>query len=110
MRILELTIVPNTRKKKEFSQSLESLARILRDTCPSLTINESEEPFSIIVIIQWETMDQMQLTLRSEAFAILSGAISALCDSVIVRLDDQMIGNQFSDLDKLSIKDLSARS
>ena len=105
MRLLELIIVPNTQKKKEFSQSLVSLARKLQHTCSNLRIDESGEPLAINMIIQWESRDQMQQTLKSESFAILSGAISALCESVVVRLDDQVIGNHLSGLDMLSVED-----
>ena len=95
-RTLEMIILPNPRKKKEFTQTLESLSMNLERSCSSLTIEESEESHSITMVIKWESEDQMQQTLKKEEFVILSGAITALCDKIEVRLNDKLIENYIS--------------
>jgi len=100
-RTLEIIILPIPRKKKEFYQTMENLSRSLRRSCSSLTIEESEQLHTITTVIKWETEDQMRQALKSEEFGILSGAISTLCESVIVRLNDQLIGNHISKISTL---------
>ena len=103
-RTLEMIILPNPRKKKEFTQTLESLSMNLERSCSSLTIEESEEPPTTTMVIKWESEDQMQQTLKSEEFVILSGAIFSLCKIDFIRLDDKPLNKNISKLNTLSIK------
>ena len=95
-KILELIIEPNSRKRKEFSQTLSNLARTLPSSCSSLRINESEDSPTINIVVKWETAAEMDRTLKGDEFAILSGAITVLCENTIIRLNDKLVGNHIS--------------
>ena len=95
-KILELIIEPNSRKRKEFSQTLSNLARTLQSSCSSLQIDESEDSPTINIIVKWETAAEMHRTLKGDEFVILSGAITALCEKTTIRLNDKLVGNHIS--------------
>jgi len=97
-RVLKLTVAQNPRKKKEFSQTLNSLAGVLKMSCESLTIDQSKDSDIVTILVKWESENQMYRTLRSEEFNILSGAATALCDNVVIRLNDKIIGHDLSKL------------
>ena len=99
-RKLELVVWPNSRKRLEFRQSLDCLADILQNYCSSLMIDESGDGLTYTILAQWETLDQMHQTFQSKEFSILSGAITALCDKTVIRLDDKVFSHQISDLIK----------
>ncbi|MCW8804752.1 MAG: hypothetical protein OQK57_10155 [Ignavibacteriaceae bacterium] len=92
---LELIVEPKTHNRKEFSQSLENLAENLQIHCSSLIIDDSGDGNKFNILAQWETEDQMSKALRSEEFRIFFGAIGALCDKTIVRLDGKKVSNNF---------------
>ena len=100
-KILELIIEPSSRKRKEFSQTLSKLSETLQSSCSSLVIDESDDGSTINMVIEWDSADQKYRKLRMESFEILSGAIAALCDKVVVRLNGKLIGNDFSKLKTL---------
>lgn len=102
--VLELVIEPNCRKKKEFSQTLNNLATTLQNSCSSMQINEAEEGSTIHIIVTWETAAEMHQTLKGDEMGILSGAITALCETCIIRLDGKLVGNQISMLNSKKIK------
>jgi len=98
---LELIVLLNSRKRKEFSQSLDNLSKNLQNYCSSLIIDESGDGVTFNILAQWETEDQMRKTLKSEEILILSGAISALSEKTIIRLDDKQVGIHISKLKTL---------
>jgi hypothetical protein len=98
---LELIVLLNSRKRKEFSQSLDNLSKNLQNYCSSLMIDESGDGVTFNILAQWETEDQMRKALKSEEFLILSGAINALSEKSICRLDDKQVGNHISKLKSL---------
>ena len=98
-KILELIIEPNSRKRKEFSQTLSKLAETLQSS--SLQINDSEDSPTINIIVRWETAAEMHRALKGDEFAILSGAIAALCEKTTIRLNDKLVGNHISMLAKI---------
>ena len=100
-KILELIIEPNSRKRKEFNQTLSKLAETLQRSCSSLTIDKSEDSSTINMIVEWDSVDQPFRKLRIESFEILSGAIAALCDKVVVRLNGKLIDHDISKLKTL---------
>ena len=100
-KILELIIEPNSRKRKEFNQTLSKLAETLQPSCSSLTIDESEDSSTINMVIEWDSVDQKCGILRIEAFEILSGAIAALCEKVVIRLKGKIINDDISKLKTL---------
>jgi len=95
-KILELIIEPNSRKRKEFSQTLSNLATTLQSSCSSLKIIEAEDSSTINIIVKWETEAEMHRTLKGDEFAILSGAITALCEKTTIRINDKLVGNHIS--------------
>ena len=99
--ILELIIEPNSRKRKEFNQTLSKLAETLQSSCSSLTIDESEDSSTVNMVLEWDSVDQPYRKLRMESFEILSGAIAALCDKVVVRLNGKLIDHDISKLKTL---------
>ena len=98
---LELIVEPKPHKIKEFSQSLYTLSKNLQNYCSSLIIDESGDGVTFNILAQWETEDQMRKALKSEEFLILSGAINALSEKTIIRLDDKQVGNHISKLNSL---------
>ena len=100
-KILELIIEPNSRKRKEFSQTLSKLAETLQSSCSSLTIDESDDGSTINMVVEWDSLDQKYRVLRNEAFEILSGAIAALCEKVVIRLNGKIINDDISKLKTL---------
>ena len=100
-KILELIVAPKSSKKKEFNQSLNDLARALESSGLKMKIGGSEESSTISVLMEWETGDQMHRTFESNEFTILSGAITALCEKIEIRLNDKLVGNHLSMLTNL---------
>jgi hypothetical protein len=100
-KILELIIEPNSRKRKEFSQTLSKLAETLQSSCSSLMIDESEDSSTVNMVVEWDSLDQKYRMLRVESFEILSGAIAALCDKVVLRLNGKVIKDDISKLKTL---------
>ena len=100
-KVLELIIEPSSRKRKEFNQTLSKLAETLQPSCSSLTIDESEDSSTINMIVEWDSADQKQPMLRIEALEILSGAIAALCEKVVIRLNGKIINDDISKLKTL---------
>ena len=93
---LEVIVNPKPNKRKEFSQSLQNLSENLLKHCSSLKIDESGDGVKYKILAQWETVDQMRKALRSEEFRVLSGAISALTENSIIRLNNKKVSNNFS--------------
>ena len=100
-KVLELIIEPSSRKRKEFSQTLNYLAETLKSSCSSLTIDESDDGSTINMVVEWDSADQKYRMLRIEAFEILSGAIAALCEKVVLRLNGKIINYDISKLKTL---------
>lgn len=98
---LEVIVYPKPNKRKEFSQSLQNLSENLLIHCSSLKIDESGDGVKYKILAQWETVDQTRKALRSEEFLILSGAIKALCEKIVIRLDDKQMSNNISELIKI---------
>ena len=101
MERLELAILVKSTKRLEFKQTLYDLNEKLQKYCSSLKITESDSFLSYSILIQWETAVHMQAALKMEEFEILSGAIAALCDKVVVRLNGKLIGHDISKLKTL---------
>jgi len=80
---------------------LSNLAKTLQSSCSSLQINESEDSSTVNMVLEWDSVDQPYRKLRMESFEILSGAIAALCDKVVVRLNGKIIGHDISKLKTL---------
>ena len=97
-KVLELIIEPNSRKRKEFSQTLSKLAETLQSSCSGMKIIEAEDSATINMVVEWNSVDQTYRKLRMESFEILSGAIAALCDKVVVRLNGKVIEDDISKL------------
>lgn len=100
-KILDLIIEPNSRKKNEFSQTLNTLARTLENSCSSVKISENEDGSTINVLLEWDSVDQKCGRLRVEAFKILSGATAALCDKVVIRLNGKLVNQDILTLNSL---------
>jgi hypothetical protein len=98
MKKLELVVLLNRSKRKEFKQSLQFLKDKIADFSTSFDIDELEDALSFSLLVQWETDVQMNKALQSDEFKILSGAINSLCEKTIIRLDDKQVGNHISNL------------
>lgn len=66
-----------------------------------MNILEAEDSPTINIVVKWETAAEMDRTLKGDDFVILSGAITALCENTIIRLNDKLIGNHISMLAKI---------
>ena len=104
---LELIVLLNSRKRKEFCQSLDNLSKNLQNYCSSLIIDESGDGVTFNILAQWETEDQMRKALKSEEILILSGAISALSEKTIIQLDGKEVDINISELKSLRSSELS---
>ena len=102
-KILELIVAPKSSKKKEFNQSLNNLVRVLERSCSKMKIDGLEESSTITLLMEWETEDQMHRTFKSNEFTILSGAITALCEKIEIRLNDILVGNHIAMLANIKI-------
>ena len=72
---------------------MTSLSESLQRHCSSLKIDESEDGLTFTILARWDTTDQMRRALRREEFLVLSGAILALSEKSICRLNDKQVGN-----------------
>ena len=96
MERLEITLLVKSTKRLEFKQTLDDLNGKLQKLCTSLKITESDDLLSYSIIAEWETEIYMQEALKIEEFEILSGAITALCEKIDIRLNDKKVGNHIS--------------
>ena len=100
-RTLELIIEPNSRKKKEFSQTLNALEKTLENSCSSVKISEAEDGSTINVVLEWDSTDQKCRMLRTEAFKILTGATAALCEKVVILMNGKLVNQDILTLNSL---------
>lgn len=98
MERLKITLWVKSTKHLEFKQTLDHLSEKLQKDCFSLKIKETNNLKSYTIIIAWETEDQMHRAVKSNAFIILTGAITALCEKSTIHLNDKLIGNNISKL------------
>ena len=96
MERLEIEIWVKPDKRLEFKQTLNNLNGKLQKLCTSLKITESDSFLSYSILVQWKTAVHMQEAFKTDEFAILSGAITALCEKVQIRLNDKLVGNHIS--------------
>ncbi len=106
MERLEITLLVKSIKRLEFKQTLYNLSEKFQKHCTSLKITESNNFLSYSILAEWETSADMQEAFKTYDFAILSGAITALCEKVQIRLNDKLIGNKISKLNSFIIRDL----
>ena len=106
MERLELALLVNPSKRLEFKQTQYDLSEKFQKHCTSLKITESNNFLSYSILVQWKTAIHMQEAFKTDEFAILSGAITALCEKVQIRLNDKIIDNKISKLNSLIIRDM----
>jgi len=106
MERLEITLLVKSIKRLEFKQTLYNLSEKFQKHCTSLKITESNNFLSYSILAEWETAADMQEAFKTYDFAILSGAITALCEKVQIRLNDKLIGSKISKLNSFIIRDL----
>ena len=106
MERLEITLLVKSIKRLEFKQTLYNLSEKFQKHCTSLKITESNNFLSYSILVQWETAAEMQEAFKTYDFAILSGAITALCEKVQIRLNDKFIGSKISKLNSFIIRDV----
>ena len=107
MERLEIEIWVKPTKRLEFKQTLDDLNEKIQKCCTSIRITESDNSLSYSIFAQWETAVDMREALKIEEFEILSGAITALCEKVQIRLNDKIVGNNISmlaNIKKLNVK------
>ena len=63
-----------------------------------MKIIEAEDSFTVNMVLELDSVDQPYRKLRMESFEILSGAIAALCDKVVLRLNGKVINHNISKL------------
>ena len=98
MERLEIALEVKSIKRLEFKQTLYDLSEKLQEHCVSLKITDSENFLSYSILAQWETALELQKAIKIEEFEILSGAITALCEKIDIRLNDKKVGNHISKL------------
>jgi len=98
MKKLDLVIFVKQGKSKEFKQTMQELSKVMQVNSSKIIISELEKSICFSIVIQWESVAEMQQALRAEEFDILSGAINSLCKKTIIRIDDKQIGSHISNL------------
>jgi hypothetical protein len=101
MKKLDLVISLKQGKSKEFEQTVQELSKVMQGYSSKIIISELKKSICFSIVIQWETVADMQRDLRTEEFAILSGTINSLCEKTNILLDDILIGNHISRLKSL---------
>lgn len=101
MEHLEMTLLVKPPKLLEFKQTLYDLIKKLQKHCTKLVITESENDLSFSTLFQWNNSATMHEALKNKEFEILSGAITALCEKIEIRLNDTIIGNHISMLESI---------
>ena len=96
MERVEIALLVKSIKCLEFKQTLFDLSEKLQTHCASVKITDSDDFLSYSVLVQWETEVHMDEAFKTDEFVILSGAITALCDKVQIRLNDKLVGNHIS--------------
>ena len=96
MERLEIALLVKSIKCLEFKQTLFDLSEKLQTHCTSLKITDSDNFLSYSILAQWETEVHMNEAFNTDVFAILSGAITALCEKVQIQLNDKLVGNHIS--------------
>ena len=98
MKKLDLVIFVKQGKSKEFKQTMQELSKVMQVYSSKIIISKLEKSICFSIVIQWESVAEMQQALRAEEFDILSGAINSLCKKTIIRIDDKQIGSHISNL------------
>ena len=98
---LEINILPICQKKKEFSQSLESIKRDLQKQSFSLHVVEENDRFKIKV--EFSSENKFIALLHSKEFHILSGAIKVLCEKSEITIQKNNTIQKWPDIDKVRI-------
>ena len=93
MERLEIALEVKSTKRLEFKQTLYDLSEKLQTHCASLKITDSDSFLSYSLLAQWETAPDMQEAFKTDEFKILFGAITALCEKIEIRLNDNLVGN-----------------
>ena len=106
MITLEIIILPKPRNIKEFTQTLENLTEKLNKHCSTFKIDEFEDGLKFSILVQWKTLGQMHNALMSDEFTILTGAISALSEKTIIKLDGKELGINISEMKLLRSSEL----
>jgi hypothetical protein len=101
MEQLKIELRVNTSKLLEFKQTLDHLIEKLQKDCSLLKIKETNNLQSYTIIMTWETEDQMHRAMISNAFKILSGAITALVEKCTIHLNNKLVGNHMSTIANL---------
>lgn len=101
MERLEIALLVKSFKCLEFKQTLYDLSEKLQTHCASLKITNSDNFMSYSILAQWQTAIHMDEAFKTDEFVILSGAITALCDRIQIRLNDNLVGNHISMLGNL---------
>ncbi|MDB9961175.1 hypothetical protein OAD62_03685 [Oceanihabitans sp.] len=96
MEQLKIALRVKTSKLLEFKQTLDHLIETLQKDCSILKIKETNNLQSYTIIMAWETEDQMHRAMISNAFSILSGAITALVEKSTIHLNNKLVGNHMS--------------
>ena len=107
MEELEMTLLVKPPKLLEFKQTLYDLVKKLEKHCTSLVIIESENDLSFSILVKWKSSVHMQEALINKEFEILSGAITALCEKIEIKLNDKHVAKHISMLAKLKKQSLN---
>ena len=73
---LKINVLPLQHKRRELSQSLDSIKPDLEQFCTSVILTKEDKEF--IIAINMESFQEFQRVLYSKEVSILSGAISTL--------------------------------
>ena len=107
MEKLGMTLLVKPPKRLEFKQTLFDLNEKLQKRCTDLKITSSDNFLSYSILAQWKTSVNLQEAIRTEEFEILSGAMTALCEKIEIRLNDKFVGNHLSMLANLKKQNLT---
>ena len=81
---LEISIIPKTIKRIEFSQSLSSLKDDMQRCCPNLIITIKGNVYRITA--EFKTEEQLKVVLLGKELSILAGAIRILAENSAINI------------------------
>ena len=78
---LEFEVSPIPRKRKEFSQTLDSLKNDMTDCCDRFEFFQSDNGANFLVTLNYSSYEQLYSAVQKVNIKVLSGAISSLCET-----------------------------
>ena len=78
---LEFEVSPIPRKRKEFSQTLDSLKNDMKDCCDHFKFFQSDNGATFLITLNYGNNEELYSAVQNVKIKVLSGAINSLCEA-----------------------------